>query len=162
MKKAYLGLGSDLGDREGNLRLAAEEIGRSAGSIIELSPVYETEPVGFRGKGDFLNMVICIETTLSPSSLLKVIMVSEKNLGRVRSETRNISRVIDIDLLLYSDEIINDNSLIVPHPRMHERKFVLVPLNDIAPGLVHPHLGKTISELLEECTDSSHIMPYRH
>ena len=161
MKKVFLGLGSDLGDREDNLRQVVKVLGKSAGKITAVSPVYETEPVGFRGKGDFLNMVICIETFLSPPALLEKLMLTESQLGRIRSETRNISRIIDIDILLYGNEVINESSLIVPHPRMHERRFVLVPLNDIAPDLVHPVTGKTISELLAVCRDKGRIRLFK-
>jgi 2-amino-4-hydroxy-6-hydroxymethyldihydropteridine diphosphokinase len=162
MKKVFLGLGSDLGDREENLKKAVDAIGSSAATITGVSPLYETEPLGFRGSGDFLNMVISVETALSPSELLDKLMAAEKKLGRIRNEKRNVSRLIDIDILLYANEIVNCDSLVIPHPRMHERKFVLVPLNDIAPGLVHPTLGKTINQLLAECRDKSRIIPYSH
>jgi len=157
MKKVFLGLGSDLGNREENLKRAIEAIGKYAGKVEALSPVYETEPLGFVGGGDFLNMVISVETIFSPSELLPSLMLIESQIGRIRGEIRNISRIIDIDILLYDNEVINDISVIVPHPRMHERRFVLVPLNDIAPDLVHPVLGKTIRELLAVCKDKSRI-----
>jgi 2-amino-4-hydroxy-6-hydroxymethyldihydropteridine diphosphokinase len=160
MKKVFLGLGSDLGDREENLKRAVEAIGSSAGIVTGLSPLYETEPVGFRGNGDFLNMVISVETDHSPEDFLKILMNIESDSGRIRGETRNISRIIDIDILFWDSEVINNKLLIIPHPRLHERQFVLVPLNDIAPGLVHPVLGKTISELFEACDDKSRIRPY--
>jgi 2-amino-4-hydroxy-6-hydroxymethyldihydropteridine diphosphokinase len=161
MKKVFLGLGSDLGDREENLKLAIETIGASAGIVTGISPVYETEPVGFSGKGDFLNMVILIETGLTPSELLDSLMNSEKLLGRTRTGSNTMSRTIDIDILIYDDRVIDNDSLVIPHPRMHERRFVLVPLSDIAPGLIHPVLGKTISELLAKCSDTSRIRPFK-
>jgi 2-amino-4-hydroxy-6-hydroxymethyldihydropteridine diphosphokinase len=161
MKKVFLGLGSDLGDREDNLKRAVESIGALAGIVTGVSPVYETEPVGFSGNRDFLNMVISIETNLTPSELLDNLMMSEKHLGRTRGKSNNISRTIDIDILIYDDLVIDNGSLVIPHPRMHERRFVLVPLHDIAPDLVHPVLGKTISELLAECSDTSRIRPFK-
>jgi len=161
MKKVFLGLGSDLGDRAENLRLAVEYIGASAGAVKGVSPVYETEPVGFTGKGDFLNMTISIETDLTPTELIENLMNSEKLLGRTRDGSKTTSRTIDIDILIYENEIIDHQSLSIPHPRMHERKFVLVPLNDIAPDLVHPVIGKTIRELLESCEDKSQVRLYR-
>jgi 2-amino-4-hydroxy-6-hydroxymethyldihydropteridine diphosphokinase len=157
MKEVYLGLGSDLGNREANLLNAIGALETEVGRIIAISPVYETDPVGFKGNADFLNMVISAETILSPDETLKKILTIESEMGRVRVENRYGSRIIDIDLLLYADEIINDFSLIVPHPRMHERKFVLVPMNDIAPGLNHPVLGKTMSKLLADCKDKGRV-----
>jgi 2-amino-4-hydroxy-6-hydroxymethyldihydropteridine diphosphokinase len=161
MKKVFLGLGSDLGNREENLKLAVEAIGSSAGPVTGVSLLYETEPVGFRGNNDFLNMVISIETPLLPSELLESLMKSEKLLGRTRGESNTISRTIDIDILIYDDLVIDNNTLVIPHPRMHERKFVLVPLNDLAPGLIHPVIGKTVRELLEECKDTSRIRQFK-
>jgi 2-amino-4-hydroxy-6-hydroxymethyldihydropteridine diphosphokinase len=161
MKKVFIGLGSDLGNREANLRKAVEGIGKDAGRVTAVSPLYETEPVGFKGGGDFLNMVISVETILSPSDFLEKLMMLESAGGRVRSETRNISRTIDIDILLFDNEVIYERSLTIPHPRMHARRFVLVPLNDLAPGLVHPVFVKTISELLAECKDESRIRLFK-
>lgn len=160
MKKVFLSLGSDLGDREDNLRQAVEAIGSSAGLVTGVSPVYETEPVGFSGSTDFLNMVVSIETDLNPSELIDNLMISEKSLGRTRGESGTISRTIDIDILMYDDLIIDSGTLIIPHPRMHQRRFVLVPLNDLAPGLVHPVSGKTVMELLESCEDKSQVRLY--
>jgi 2-amino-4-hydroxy-6-hydroxymethyldihydropteridine diphosphokinase len=157
MKKVYLGLGTDLENRPENLKAVIDKLNISAGKISAVSPVYETEPVGFKGNGDFLNMVVLLETNLSPVEILEKLMQTEAGFGRRRGEIKNISRIIDIDILLYDSEIYNKHDLIIPHPRMHERKFVLVPLNDIAPDLVHPVLGKTISDLLEACSDKSRI-----
>jgi|WetSurSiteA1Bulk_404760.scaffolds.fasta_scaffold103728_2 2-amino-4-hydroxy-6-hydroxymethyldihydropteridine diphosphokinase len=160
MNRVFLGLGSDLGDREANIKYAVKSLEEQVGKIAAVSPVYETEPVGFTGSGDFLNMVISVETILSPSDILRIALALESEMGRTRGKTRNISRIIDIDILLYSNEMINSGALTIPHPRMHERKFVLVPLNDISPGLVHPILGKTVKELLSECKDKSRIRQF--
>jgi len=160
MKKVYLGLGTDLGNRLENLKNVIDKLNNSAGKISAISPVYETEPVGFKGKGDFLNMVVMLETKLSPDGILEKLMEIESGLGRRRGEIKNISRIMDIDILLYDSEVYNKQDLIIPHPRMHERKFVLVPLNDIAPDLIHPVFGKKIGELLSECSDNSRIRPF--
>ena len=157
MKKVYLGLGSNMGDRPELLRGAGRMLGESAGRIIEASPLYATEPVGFDGGGDFLNMVVCIETDLSPSGLMGRILMIESKLGRIRCETRFSSRTIDIDILLYGSEIIDKESVTIPHPQMHLRKFVLIPLNELAPDLVHPVLCKTIKELLDSCPDAGKV-----
>jgi 2-amino-4-hydroxy-6-hydroxymethyldihydropteridine diphosphokinase len=135
-------------------------IGESAGKIVGISSVYETEPIGLEGGGDFLNLVICLETDLSPSGLLGRILMTESKLGRVRCETRYTSRTIDIDILLYNDKIIESESLSIPHPRLHLRRFVLVPLNELAPDLTHPVSGETIKELLDSCTDNSRVTFY--
>ncbi|MGD0582234.1 MAG: 2-amino-4-hydroxy-6-hydroxymethyldihydropteridine diphosphokinase [Bacteroidales bacterium] len=157
MKIAYLGLGSNLGDRIGFLKEATRMIGESAGKIIAVSSVYETEPVEVEKGGDFLNMVVCVGTDLSPSGLLGRILMIESKLGRIRCETRYSSRTIDIDILFYNNEIIENDSLSIPHPRLHLRKFVLIPINELATGLVHPVLGKSIKELLDECPDTSKV-----
>lgn len=157
MKIAYLGLGSNLGDRIGFLKEATKMIGESAGKIIAISSVYETEPVEVEKGGDFLNMVVCVGTDLSPSGLLGRILMIESKLGRIRCETRYSSRTMDIDIVLYDNEIIEKDSLTIPHPRMHLRKFVLVPLNELAPGLIHPVSGKSIGYLLNSCKDISMV-----
>jgi 2-amino-4-hydroxy-6-hydroxymethyldihydropteridine diphosphokinase len=157
MKKVFIGLGSNLGDRMEYLREAKSMIGELIGPVVTESAVYETEPWGFESDNEFLNMVLCAETDLSPSGLLGRILMIESQLGRIRSEARYSSRNIDIDILLYNSEIINETALIIPHPRMQERRFVLVPLNEIAPELKHPVLKKSIKALLEECKDNSKV-----
>lgn len=157
METAFLGLGSNLGDREGNLRKAIMEISRSAGKVVASSPVYETEPWGFRSEQDFLNMAVRLETDLGASELLMRLLEIEKQLGRKRTGEQYSSRVIDIDILLYGDLIINENGLKIPHPRLHQRKFVLVPLCDIAPDAIHPVYKKSLSELLRSCNDQNEV-----
>jgi 2-amino-4-hydroxy-6-hydroxymethyldihydropteridine diphosphokinase len=161
MKKVYLGLGSNLGERIELLKEAIRMIGETAGKVTAISSLYETEPVGLEKGGDFLNIVLCLETNLSPSGLLGRILMIESKLGRVRCETRYTSRTIDIDILLYNNEIIEKEALSIPHPRLHQRKFVLIPLNELAPDLVHPVFGKTIKELLESCRDSSKVTLFK-
>jgi 2-amino-4-hydroxy-6-hydroxymethyldihydropteridine diphosphokinase len=155
--RVYLGIGSNLEDREANLEEAVDRIGTLAGDIIRTSSIYETEPWGFSSENEFLNMVVEIETQLNPADLMDVLLKIESRLGRIKEkdESQYTSRIIDIDILLYEDVIVNDVNLRIPHPLMEERKFVLVPLNEIAPDVVHPVLMKKISELLSTCSDTS-------
>jgi 2-amino-4-hydroxy-6-hydroxymethyldihydropteridine diphosphokinase len=157
MSKVFLGIGTNLGNRKANLRKAREMIGEHIGRIWNSSSVYETAPWGFEAENDFLNMVIEVETNLSPSEIMKKIAGIESKLGRERDQDRYSSRVIDIDIVLYDDLAINENGLKIPHPLMHERKFVLVPLCELAPDMIHPVLEKSMSVLLEECRDRSKI-----
>jgi 2-amino-4-hydroxy-6-hydroxymethyldihydropteridine diphosphokinase len=155
VKIAFLGLGTNLGDREENLKKAIVNISAFAGEVISFSQIYETEPWGFRSEDHFFNMVIQIKTNLKPVDLLKQLLKIEIQMGRARGTEMYSSRIIDIDILLYENEIINKPYLKVPHPMIQERKFVLVPLCDIAPGMIHPVLNKTFKILLEECDDES-------
>jgi len=154
-KIAFLGLGTNQGNRQENLKIAVENISISAGEVISFSQIYETEPWGFRSEDHFLNMVIQIKTGLKPIDLLKKLIKIEMIMGRVRCAEKYSSRIIDIDILLYENEIINKTYLKVPHPKIQERKFVLVPLCDIAPEMIHPVLNKTFAALLEECEDEN-------
>lgn len=159
---AYLSLGSSQGDRKYNLQTAVEKIGLSAGRIISVSPVYETEPWGFSMKSSFLNMAVTIQTGMSPRDLLQTLLETEKSMGRLRSKKSDgySSRIIDIDILFYNDIVINEPGITIPHPLAHLRKFVLAPLNDISPRLEHPVLKKKICELNENCTDSCKVIRY--
>lgn len=160
MKIVFLGIGTNLGDREGNLKEAMMQIEKNVGTILKSSSVYETEPWGFLSDNKFLNSVLKVESNLTPSGLLGAILMIEVLLGRVRSENQYSSRVIDIDVLLYGDQIIDEASFKVPHPRLHERKFVLIPLCEIEPGLIHPVLNKSISDLLSSCKDSGEVRKF--
>ena len=147
---AYLALGANLGDRLRTMVEAAARIARLAESGVgSHSNVYETAPVGGPpGQPDYLNAVVKIETLRSPHDLLAACLAIERDLGRQRS-VPNGPRTIDIDILLYDDAVLFSDDLIIPHPRLHTRCFVLQPLADIEPALVHPGLGATVGELLE-------------
>jgi 2-amino-4-hydroxy-6-hydroxymethyldihydropteridine diphosphokinase len=157
MKKVFLCLGSNLGDRAENLKQAELRIAEYIGSIVSVSSVYETEPWGFESENMFLNKVLCLETDLFPSGLLGRILMIESQLGRVRCETQYKSRNIDIDILLYNNDIVKEQALEIPHPRMHERRFALVPIVEIAPDLIHPVLKKTMRKLLKSCSDKGKV-----
>jgi 2-amino-4-hydroxy-6-hydroxymethyldihydropteridine diphosphokinase len=158
MKKIFLGLGSNLGERLKNLEDSMTMIGESVGKIDPVSSVYQTEPWGFESENQFLNMVIGAETDLSPSELLGKILMVESHLGRKRYGKKYSSRIIDIDILLYDNGIIDDKALKIPHPHLHERKFVLVPLAEIAPDLIHPIFRKSITSLLITCQDNGKVI----
>lgn len=145
---AYLALGTNLGDRPGNLQAAIAALFPEV-MVLASSPVYETQPWGLTDQPNFLNMVVSGKTHLAPLALLKYLKDLETQLGRVPS-FRYGPRKIDIDILFYDDIIYKTPELIIPHPNLHERAFVLAPLADLAPELVHPALGKTIRQLLAE------------
>jgi 2-amino-4-hydroxy-6-hydroxymethyldihydropteridine diphosphokinase len=148
----YLGLGSNEGDRLASLKSARALLEMEA-SIVRASSVYETEPVGFEQQRPFLNMVCCVRTSLAPGALLAAARRIERRLGRIAT-FRNGPRVIDIDVLLYGQRHLRSAELEIPHPRLHERAFVLVPLAEIAPEVRHPVLGKSVQEMLAQCPDT--------
>ncbi len=148
MKTVYLALGSNIGERETNLRAAIQSLSAAGIAVLRESPIYETEPVGYSAQRWFLNMVVEAETALFPMQLLTRTGKIERALGRMRT-LPNGPRTIDIDILLYGDAVMRTPRLEIPHPRMHERRFVLAPLADLAPGLRHPLLKKSIRQLLE-------------
>lgn len=135
MKRAYLGLGSNLGDRAAHLQFAVDGLGGRAGSVVAVSPVYETEPVGGPEQPDYLNAVVALDTDLDARGLLEVAKALEAEAGREPAE-RWAPRPLDIDVLVVGDDRVSDDDLVVPHPRMSQRAFVLAPLADVAPSLV--------------------------
>lgn len=144
----FLGLGTNLGDREANLRTAKGKLS-SLMKIVKESPIYVTPPWGYEDQPDFLNQVIQVTTRLEPTQLLDYLKGIEDDMGR-KATFRYGPRLIDLDILFYGQRVIREESLQIPHPRLHERAFVLVPLHDIAPDFVHPVLRETIRDLLSK------------
>ena len=153
MESVYIGIGSNIGHRMDHCNRAVSLMGRIEGcSITAESPYYETEPVGVDGQAPYVNGVVCLETDLSPNALLERLLAIETDMGRVRRKKWD-ARVIDLDILLFGSRVIREPDLIVPHPLMHLRRFVLAPLLQIAPELVHPVLCKPLRELAEALSE---------
>ena len=160
MSKAYILLGGNLGDRTGNQRKAAGMLSGKDIKIIARSSLYETEPWGFEHDIYFLNRVLKIDTLLKPVELLERILRIEKNMGREKTDNLYSSRIIDIDILFYDDKIIKTDQLIIPHPKIHERMFALVPMAEIDPEYIHPVLKKSINTLMDECNDNKQVRKF--
>ncbi len=190
MKEIFLLLGSNRGDRPAILEQAKKIITRQCGSIIQESSLYETKPWGFKDNTPFINQVIEIETEMDPQKLMTQLLTIETNLGRIRNKpftpTTNSERypdphnvrhteswipdreckepysprTIDIDILFYGSMMIFTQDLMIPHPHLHERRFTLEPLNEIAPAFIHPVLKRNIKTLLEYCTDKKKVSIY--
>lgn len=150
MHTVFLALGTNLGTRRQYLRRALRLIRQKIGTVVRISSIYETAPVGYHNQSDFLNMAICVETQFSPEEIFVQTQKIENFLGRVRI-VKNGPRTIDIDLLLYDRLVFKKRHLVIPHPRMHARRFVLQPLADIASRKQHPVLKKTVASLLRQC-----------
>lgn len=154
MNNVYLLIGGNMGDRMANLAAARNSINIECGRIVAESSIYETEAWGYKEQDAFLNQALVIQTSLQANALMDAILKIEIALGRKR-EIPLGPRIIDIDIIYYNDEIINSSTLTIPHPSMAQRKFVLMPLTEIAPNYRHPILLKTNEVLLKECGDSS-------
>lgn len=158
MATASIGMGANLGDRAATLREAVSRLAR-LGCITAVSSLYETDPVGYREQPPFLNAVVALETALAPTDLFHALIEIERDLGRRRT-FRNAPRTLDLDVLLVGELIFETKDLTLPHPRMHERAFVLVPLAEIAPHAIHPVLGLSISDVLSALPDQGAIEPW--
>lgn len=157
INQVYLGLGSNLGNRQENLDVACQRISESIGVIAAKSSIYETAAWGLTEQNDFLNQVICVSTDYEASEILAMILAAEQFMGRIR-EVKWGARIIDIDILYYNDAIIKLDNLTVPHPFIQVRRFVLAPLAEVAPDFVHPILQQTNAALLANCADTSEVI----
>jgi 2-amino-4-hydroxy-6-hydroxymethyldihydropteridine diphosphokinase len=155
---AYVALGANLGDRIGTLTAALEALGR-LGTVEAVSPMYETDPAGYVDQPAFLNAVARLKTVLPPRRLLEALHEIESAFGRTRT-FRNAPRTLDLDLLLYDDLVIDEPELVLPHPRLHERAFVLVPLAQIAGGIMHPVLQRSVADLLRDLGEIDGVRPW--
>ena len=156
MNTVYFLLGSNLGNSKEQLLLAIENIEKYIGPLIKLSSLYSTAAWGNNKQPDFLNQVIIVQTLLAPQIVLNEILAIEEKMGRVRT-VKNAARIIDIDILFFNSEIIKVKDLIIPHPEIQNRRFVLIPLVEIADLILHPILKKNAQELLNICTDNLNV-----
>jgi 2-amino-4-hydroxy-6-hydroxymethyldihydropteridine diphosphokinase len=152
-KTVYLSLGSNLGDRQANLRAAIQNL-EELGRVTATSSFYETEPVAVKDQPWFLNCAVKLETELMPKQLMKAVLALEERMGRRRKQSKG-PRTIDVDILLFGNSLIESKELVVPHPRMHDRRFVLEPMVEIAGDVRHPGLKKTMQELRDGLADGA-------
>ena len=156
VRRVFIGLGSNIGDRRVHLDRARKALGAAGLKIGQQSSLYRTDPVEVIDQEEFINQVIGCDTVLEPEAILEVCLAVERSMGRVRTRDKG-PRIIDLDLLLSGDDIRSGGTLQVPHPRMHLRRFVLVPLEEISPGAWHPVLNLTAAEMLAKCPDRSRV-----
>jgi len=164
-KEIYLSLGSNLGDRVKQLEEARGHLLEQVGTAGKVSRIYESEPWGYSSDHRFCNCCISVFTSLEPLPVLEAILRIEQEMGRRRNAPRNrgegyADRSIDIDLLLFGDLQVNHPRLVLPHPALADRRFVLLPLTDIAPRILHPVLGITVEQMLQQCSDEGEVWPY--
>jgi 2-amino-4-hydroxy-6-hydroxymethyldihydropteridine diphosphokinase len=159
MPVVYLGLGSNIGKKEEHIKKALSLISKVY-EVKRMSPLYLTEPVGNKEQEWFLNCVVELQTEVDPNKLLSSFKTIERKLGRTKGE-KNSPRIIDIDILFYGDQVVNTKSLMIPHPLLHERLFVLQPLMDLIPDFYHPVLKKTIRQLFTEQPWAEIVTPYQ-
>jgi 2-amino-4-hydroxy-6-hydroxymethyldihydropteridine diphosphokinase len=160
-KLIYLGMGSNRGDRLANLRRAMDELGKVGVKVQRASSFYKTEPVDFGPQAWFLNCAVEVTTTLMPMQLLKAVKSVERTLGR-RPGVNKGPRPIDIDILLYENVVVRTAALTIPHARMNTRRFVLIPLRELAPAARHPVSRKTVADMLQDTPDRSQVIRYKH
>jgi 2-amino-4-hydroxy-6-hydroxymethyldihydropteridine diphosphokinase len=157
MNVAYLLIGGNMGDRLNNLSQAKDAIEKACGNVINASSVYETEAWGLREQDPFYNQAIIVHTSFDASTFLQCLLNIESLIGRVREEKYG-PRLIDIDIIFFNDDIISSEELTVPHPELQNRRFVLLPLNEVAPEKIHPVFKKTVKQLLEDCKDQLEVV----
>ncbi len=158
MEQAILITGSNQGDKVSYLRFAKERVAECAGKIIQESSIYESDPWGYESANAFLNQCLLIQTGLSPQRLLEIILTIETDAGRIRYKEKKrmglyTDRTLDIDILFYGDFIVNEPKLIIPHPKIETRRFVLLPLSELTPEWIHPVTGKSVIKMLADCED---------
>ena len=148
----FLGLGTNLGDKKKNIEEVLDKIEEQIGDIVSMSALFISKPHGYESENLFVNCAVKIKTNLSPQGLLKETQLIEKQMGRIEKSDINgyADRIIDIDIFFYNQLILNDANLIIPHPHIHEREFVLKPLSEISSDMIHPLFNKTVSELLDD------------
>lgn len=157
---AYILLGTNLSDREGLLNEAKSKIEKDGNGIIKQSSIYESVPWGFESDQLFLNQVITVETILNAFQLLEKLLAIENTMGRIRIDGSYTSRTIDLDILYFNNEVINSESLTIPHPRLHLRKFTMLPMAEIAPNLIHPTLLLNQTEILDLIQDKNEVKTF--
>ena len=158
MNKIFLIIGGNIGDRKKNLETAAALIQKHIGKIIQSSKIYETDAWGITDQTSFYNQVLIVESKYSAQKVIEKILTIEEKMGRVRT-IKNAARIIDIDILFFNNETVNEQNLIIPHQEIANRRFVLIPLNELAPEMIHPVLKRTIRELLYACKDKLKVTP---
>jgi 2-amino-4-hydroxy-6-hydroxymethyldihydropteridine diphosphokinase len=159
MNKVFLITGGNIGDRKKNLEVAAALVEKRIGKIIRSSKIYETDAWGITNQSSFYNQVLIVESNFSANKVMQKILKIEKEMGRIRT-IKNAARIIDIDILFFNNETVNKQDLIIPHPEIANRRFVLVALNELVPEMIHPVLKKSIADLLSTCKDPLKVAPF--